>query len=158
MAIFVVMEPPRATGAGEPAVYVRDGFHWLAFLVPPVWFLWHRMWIEALITVAAMLAIGAVAQAANLTPAASFISLLVSIGIGLEAPTLRLWALRRRGWRQWGVVEASSPADAQLRHLLDLGEPAAIEPRLPDGASAPQQAPRLPAGPALGLFSYPGGN
>ena len=46
MASFVVMEPPldRAT---RDELIVRDGFHWLGFFLPLLWFLWHRLWIEA---------------------------------------------------------------------------------------------------------------
>ena len=35
------------------AVLVRDGFSFLAFLLPPLWLLWHRLWIEAALAFAA---------------------------------------------------------------------------------------------------------
>ena len=49
MASYVVMEPPGASrnDAAAGAVLVRDGFSFLAFLLPPLWLLWHRLWIEA---------------------------------------------------------------------------------------------------------------
>ena len=48
MAIYVVMEPPaaRPNEASDGAVFMRDGFSLLALLVPPLWLLWHRLWIE----------------------------------------------------------------------------------------------------------------
>ena len=46
MASYVVMEPPE--GGPEQAILVRDGFALLAFIMPFLWFLWHRMWLEAL--------------------------------------------------------------------------------------------------------------
>ena len=36
------------------AVFVRDGFSWLAFLLPPLWLLWHRLWLEAALVVVAV--------------------------------------------------------------------------------------------------------
>ena len=133
MAIYVVMEPPAADAveAAERAVLIRDGFAFLAFLVPPLWLLWHRLWIEA--------------------------ALAFAVGVGLEGPALRINALRRRGWREWGAVEASGMAEAEIRYLA--GEvPDVMEPPVPHSTSTqPRPSPSgLAAGPALGLFDYPG--
>jgi hypothetical protein len=117
MAVYVAMEPPGADR--ENAVFVRDGFTLPAFLVPVVWFLWHRMWIEAVLALALTLLLGSLDALGGL--AAPLASLLVSLVIGLEAPTLRLWALRRRGWRERGVAEAENAADAEVRFFLAGG-------------------------------------
>ena len=36
-----------ATGRRDPErfVFVRDGFHFWAFLLAPLWLLWHRLWL-----------------------------------------------------------------------------------------------------------------
>ena len=68
MASFVVMEPPVAAGNRPPA-YVRDGFHWLAFLFAPIWLLVHRLWIETLMVVAVMVALSALGTLAGARPA-----------------------------------------------------------------------------------------
>lgn len=156
MASYVVMEPPVADGGEadrERAVLARDGFHFLAFVLPAVWFLCHRMWIEALVVIAVTMALsgaGAVLGFGNASPALSF---LVSLYVGLEGPALRLAALRRRGWREWGVVEAGNAAEAEIRYLHQAGEDEPPTPAFPHPAAA---APRGSAGPALGLFAYPG--
>ncbi|MGO4841282.1 DUF2628 domain-containing protein, partial [Rhizobiaceae sp. 2RAB30] len=76
---------------------------------------------------------------------------------------LRMAALRRRGWREAGVVEADSMADAEIRYFA---EPADDEPDVADQTARPAAQPATgiqpplrttPSGPALGLFSYPGG-
>lgn len=163
MASYVVMEPPVANSddAGrERAVLVRDGFHVLAFLVPALWLLWHRLWIEALAVVAVTMALSGFGSVLGLGNAAPALAFLVSLYVGLEGPALRLAAYRRRGWRAWGMVEAGDAAEAEIRYLNEAvaqegeaGEPAAEA--LP--ASAPSiSAPRPAAAPALGLFAYPG--
>ena len=48
MASFVVMEPPGSVGPSDRAVFVRDGFYVLAFLVTVFWFAVHRCWLAAL--------------------------------------------------------------------------------------------------------------
>jgi hypothetical protein len=156
MARFVVMEPAD----GDPAKirFVRDGFSLLAFIVPPVWLLWHRLFAEAAIVVALMLAIGAGAEAAGLGFAGSLLSLLVSIHVGLEAASMHIAGLARRGWRQVTAIDAECVDDADIRFAAatldcnpgDVPVPqaqAAI--RRPHG-TVPQ------GGPVLGLLSYPG--
>ena len=50
MVIFNVHEPPNVSAnrleSAEQLVFVKDGYTWLAALVPPLWLLWKRMWLE----------------------------------------------------------------------------------------------------------------
>lgn len=161
MASYVVMEPPAAEGAEDRAVLVRDGFHFLAFVLPAVWLLFHRLWLEALAVVVVTAALSALGSVAGLGSAAPVLSLLVSVYVGLEGAALKLARYRRRGWREWGVVEAANAADAEIRYLAEAesgaGEPDDAPLLRPAAMPAvPSTAPRREAGPALGLFAYPG--
>lgn len=158
MAIHVVMEPPAKAGtsASESAVFVRDGFHFFGFIAPLLWLLWHRLWLEAAMTFAATLALAAASEWAGLTFAAPLLPLLISLYVGLEGGALRIATLRRAGWRQWGVIEADSIEDAEMRYLFaaeadDEPTPAAV-------AISPATPRPQPAGGALGLLHYPGRN
>ena len=157
MAIYVVMEPPAANAveAAERAVLIRDGFAFLAFLVPPLWLLWHRLWIEAALAFAAGVGLTALGETAGLGLLGAALSLLVSIYVGLEGPALRINALRRRGWRDRGVVEAANAREAEIRYLAGREEPEEMAVEVPP--LAPTCAPRpASTGPALGLLGYPG--
>lgn len=156
MAIYVVMEPGgRADAAAGDAAFVRDGWHFFAFLVPFAWFLWHRMWIEAALAIGAALLLAALDAQGGFTLVATGLSLLIAIYAGLEAPALRIAALRRRGWREAAVVEAGSSAEAEIRYFSGEEPGPAAQPPLP--APTPGPAGPRPGGPALGLFAYPGG-
>ncbi|SFN57624.1 Protein of unknown function [Mesorhizobium sp. NFR06] len=155
MAIYVVMQPPAGRKA-EETILVRDSFTWLGFLVAPIWLAWHRLWIEAALTFVVMAILSVVGERLGLEWAGSMLSLLVSLYIGFEGQGLRTAALRRRGWREWGVVEAGSLGDAEVRYVLetvDDGEEQAAMPRIvPDASLArPPQT-----GMALGLTHTPG--
>jgi hypothetical protein len=157
MASYVIFEPPGAPRP-EDAVFVRDGFHWLAFIAPFFWFLWYRMWIEAGLVFAAMVGLSALEQVDGMQGIVAPVSLLLSLGLGFEAPALRMAALRRRGWRERGVVEADGYDEATIRYLADADtDMPAPAPYPPSATPAPTTSPRRSgAVPALGLFSYPG--
>ncbi|MBT1159116.1 DUF2628 domain-containing protein [Aminobacter anthyllidis] len=159
MAIHVVMEPPASAGknASEAAVFVRDGFYVFGFVLPLLWLLWHRLWLEAAVTLAVTMALAIASEAAGLTFAAPLLPLLISLYVGLEGGALRVAALRRAGWRQWGVIEADTIEDAETRYLfaddlIDDEEPA------PTVTISPATPRPQPAGGALGLLHYPGRN
>jgi hypothetical protein len=67
---------------------------------------------------------------------------------------MRVAALRRRGWQDWGVVEADRADTADLRYsLAATQETVATEPAVtivPAGSAAPHAAQAT-----LGLVSYP---
>src|SRR5436190_10806768 len=101
MAIYTVYEP-RDGADGQEAdrlVFVRDGFFWSAFLFAPLWMLRHRLWLTLLLYVAFALAVGACAQFFRLSSGAIVaVAFFTSLLIGLEASSLRRWALARRKW------------------------------------------------------------
>ena len=69
MAIYVVMEPPGSAGSDSrrrAPSSSATAFALLAFLVPPLWLLWHRLWIEAALAFAARLGLTALGEVAGL--------------------------------------------------------------------------------------------
>jgi hypothetical protein len=156
MAIYVVMQPPAGSAKAEDTNFVRDGFTWLGLLFSPLWLAWNRLWVEAVLTFVVMAILSALGQRLGLEWAGSMLSMLVSLYVGFEGQNLRIAALRRRGWREWGVVEAANLGDAEMRHTLEAdedGEEPAPMPRIvPDASLArPPQT-----GMALGLTHTPG--
>lgn len=70
MASYVVMEPPAATDEEAVDELIRDGFSFPAFVISPLWLLWHRLWIEAALFFAGSLAIVTAAEQAGSAPPA----------------------------------------------------------------------------------------
>lgn len=155
MAIYVVMEPP-GRGESVDTTFIRDGFAWLGFLVPPLWLAWHRLWVEAALAFVAMGLLSMLGERLDLETAGSLLSFLVMLFVGLEGQGLRIAALRRRGWHEWGVVEADRLDDADIRYVLEADAQSDEQPTaqriVPDAAHArPAQM-----GLALGLNHIPG--
>jgi hypothetical protein len=158
MASWIVMQPAgvgRATGTTN-AAFIRDGFSLLAFLVPPLWLLWHRLWIEAALAFAVLLMAAVIGRATGVATAASLISLLVSIFVGLEGNGLRIAALLRRGWRNWGVVDAGNLDDAETCYATAI----ASDDGVPDQAPMQLSVNAGPANPVpippIGFLLNPG--
>jgi len=161
MSVYTVHEPPpRAAGelAGpERFVFVRDGFYWWAFLLAPFWMLRHRLWLTLAVYVAITAAFDAALQLVGAAaPAMLLVAVLFSLLIGLEASTLRRFALQRRGFRAVGVVSGEDLEDAE-RRFFDAWVRRTAPPR--------RTAPASPAPPApgssevsgvIGLFPEPG--
>ncbi|MER9416895.1 DUF2628 domain-containing protein [Mesorhizobium sp. M0306] len=155
MAIYIVMEPPGRSESVD-TTFIRDGFAWLGFLVPPLWLAWHRLWVEAALGFVAMGLLSMLGERLGLETTGSLLSLLVMLFIGLEGQGLRIAALRRRGWHEWGVVEADRLDDADVRYALEAeaqsDEQPPVQRIVPDAALArPAQM-----GMALGLNHIPG--
>jgi hypothetical protein len=120
MSIYTVHEPPLRAGAAAPEpdryVFVRDGFSFWAFLFGPLWMLRHRMWLVfVLYVVIALLLEGFVALAGGSDLVIAAIGFLISLWVGLEAATLRRFTLRRRGWRDVGVISGEDREAAERR-------------------------------------------
>ncbi|HVX92166.1 MAG TPA: DUF2628 domain-containing protein [Xanthobacteraceae bacterium] len=160
MAVYSVFEPPltgeESRAGAERFVFVRDGFSWGAFLFGPLWILWRRLWLVLLgyVILVAALGIGLVALGASggLESAVGFILALL---LGLEAASLRGWTLRRRGWREAGVVIADGIELAE-RRFFDARS-TAERARRPI-ANVPPPPGRVPGGSTdiIGLFPEPG--
>lgn len=155
MAIYVVMEPPGRSESVD-TTFIRDGFAWLGFLVPPLWLAWHRLWVEAALAFVAMGLLSMLGERLDLETAGSLLSFLVMLFVGLEGQGLRIAALRRRGWHEWGVVEADRLDDADIRYVSEAA--ADSDAQTPAQRIVPDAAHARPAqmGLALGLNHIPG--
>ena len=162
MASYIVMEPPAKAGPARPDAVrlIRDGFSFPAFVLSPLWLLWHRLWIEAALVFVAGLLIVELAEWLGMGPGGSLLSLILSLFVGLEGQRLRISALTRRGWSLWGTIDADSADDAFARYataVADADEPRPEPQATPLPAFWPSAGPRNVNGPALGLLGYPGG-
>ena len=117
MRIWTVHLPRGAAAAARVSrtpVLVREGFAWGAFLFALPWLLLHRLWLEALAYVGAVLLLAAFLP----QPAALPVALALHFLLGAHAQDLRRAALARRG-RPAAHVVAAADEDAALARLLD---------------------------------------
>jgi predicted lipid-binding transport protein (Tim44 family) len=156
--------PPRAgetTSDPQRFVFVRDGFHFWAFLLAPLWLLAHRLWLALIGYVAASALLGGLFYLLGAPDGLRFLgSLLVALLIGFEAASLRRWTLARRGWRALGFVVGDDAENAERRFFAEwTGRPAT--PLAPPAAAEPNYAAPVRRGAptgsdVIGLFPEPG--
>src|SRR5436309_2612307 len=98
------------------AEFVRDGFHFWAFLLAPFWMLRQRLWFE-LIAYALILggATFALRRLGIEESAGGLVWFLISVLVGIEASSLLRWKLSRRGYDNLGVVVGDDLEDAERR-------------------------------------------
>ncbi|MGU3666940.1 DUF2628 domain-containing protein [Methylobacterium sp. A49B] len=132
----------------DRAKLVQDGFSWSAFAFTVVWFLFHRLWIAALIVLIGLVALAGLGIFLDLsTGAGVFVTVLAAWLIGLEASSLRRWTLARRGWPARDAVVASSPEEAEARALQRWIGASPTAPRAPFPSG-----PSRRTDPVIGLF------
>jgi hypothetical protein len=176
MAVYTVHEPPLKADQSQPDperfVFVRDGFSFWAFLLPPLWILWHRLWLVFLgyVVVATALQV-----ALNLIGASSMVMLaagaLLSLLIGFEAVTLRRFTLARRRWTNVGIVVGDDLETAERRFYdawssnwagnASLHRPSRAAGSAMPAFQRPQESaqtssPASSASDVIGLFPEPG--
>ncbi|MEP0522069.1 MAG: DUF2628 domain-containing protein [Hyphomicrobiales bacterium] len=121
------------------AVFVRDGFHLVAFIIPPLWLLWHRQWL-GLLMYAAVLVIFDFGTDFVSGWALGIANFLIGLGIALEASTLRRWRLQARGWQLADAFAAHDLEDAEQRffeRLKDSRKAAPLETKPTRFSSTP---------------------
>ena len=144
--------------AADRFTFVRDGFHFWAFLLAPFWLLWHRLWLAffgwLVLTVGVSAGIAALGAGPDAVLSANF---LIALLMGLEANTLWRWKLSRGKWRQAGIVVAETPEAAEQR-FFDSWK-GYDTPSTPAGSPPPIRASQPAArGGIIGLFPEPGGS
>ena len=137
MTTFTVHEPPprkhEATASPVRFAFVRDGFYFWAFLLGPVWMLYHRLWLVLLMYLAGTTGIQVALWGLGVSGLVKVtVALLIEVLVGFEAGTLRRWSLRR--WTNRGIVVAANRESAEHRFFdrwsgsLAPAEPPAAPP------------------------------
>jgi hypothetical protein len=162
MPTYTVHEPPRRNGsAPDPQrfAFVRDGFHFWAFLLTPLWLLYRRLWLVFvcyLLIAAATEIIFMVLRLPSGTRV--IIGLLIGLLVGLEAGTLRRWTYARNKWKTIGIVTGDDQEEAERRFFSEwVTRPAETKVESAPVAVVPMPSRRDPAaaGEVLGLFPQP---
>ena len=118
MRLYTVHILPGDPDPGDSIVLVEEGFCWPAFLLSPLWALWHRLWLVAAILLGAGAIVSAAAYLLGPDPIShGAASLGTAVLIGYFANDLRRWTLDRRGYRLDKVVTGADLDDALGRYL-----------------------------------------
>jgi hypothetical protein len=162
VTVYSVYEPARddddVAARAEKIAFVKDGFSWPAFLVPVLWLLYQRMWIELAVFLVVIgglqWALGGSVQGLEL---AGWITLAITVLFGFEANDLRGAMLQRRGFRFSGVVSGRDRTQAERSFFtawLPEQARAARPIAPPQKASAPRGRAAPPRGgdDVIGLF------
>ena len=157
-------QPGRADDAArapEQFVFVRDGFHFWAFVLAPLWLLLHRLWLALLIYAVGYGALSfGFAFARVSSSAQAVVALLIALLMGFEASSIWRWTLNRRGWATLGFVVAEDAETAERRFFAEWQKRSADGPLVP--VTEPKYSTPVRRGPpspsdVIGLFPEPGG-
>ena len=142
--------------------FVRDGFHFWAFVFGVFWLAWHRLWLALIGWIVLMVAVDVGLPALGVGRGAVLtINLLLALLLGFEAASLKRWTLSRRKWRQLDIVVADDEESAE-RRFFDRWTNADGDTHQPSSwhvPTSPNQPRAMPATQGIiGLFPEPGGS
>jgi Protein of unknown function (DUF2628) len=158
MTVYTVHQPrPRkgeTTADPDRFVFVRDGFYFWAFLLGPLWMLWHRLWLVLVLYVAGTTALQVGLWRLGVSDGIKFaIGVLIALLVGFEAASLRRWTLGRRRWNNVGLVVAPDLESAERRFFDSWVARRSPPPAAPVPPSPPRIPPSTPD--VVGLFPQP---
>jgi hypothetical protein len=165
MSVYTVHVPPT-TGQSAPDpgrfVFVRDGFSFWAFLLGPVWMLWHGLWLVLVGYVVVVLLLQVGLHLIGASAAVKFVAgLLLALLIGFEAASLRRFKLARRRWKDAGIVVGDDTESAERRFfgvwMAEAPRPPAPPQTVTPLFGAAPGGPAAPPSEIIGLFPQPGG-
>jgi Protein of unknown function (DUF2628) len=136
----------------QDAAFVPEGFSWGAFVFAPLWLVWHRLWLAALLWCAAMGILFALPFGLSFF-AKEFAAFLIALLCGLEGRQWVRHKLMRQGKPVTDIVSGDTRDDAEI-HFFH---------RWQDSVASPPIVPPLPLRPAhaaatetpFGLFPEP---
>jgi len=175
MPVYTVHAPSAYAAdfrATDKFVFVRDGFHFWAMLLGPLWLAAKRLWLALIGWIIGTVGLEVVvAQLGGSPLAVSAVGAAIAILTGLEASTLQRWTYSRRKWRQLDVVVADDEETAERRFFdrFTSGKRwSGYDPMSVDRGGPPptrdvpgqrfSEPPPLPQGGIIGLFPEPGGS
>lgn len=164
MPTYTVHEPPLRKNESAPNperfAFVRDGFHFWAFLLPPLWFIVKRLWLALIIYVVVSVALEFGLSWAKVPSMGRIIvEVMLAIVIGFEAATIQRWTLQRRKWKTLGFVVAEDEELAERRFFAAWTQGTAVGSRPAEAApvySAPVRRGPPSSSDVIGLFPEPG--
>lgn len=137
MARYVIMRhiDPAPSGGRQPVIALRDEWSILAFILPVIWLLWHRLWFAAFFVLSAIVALGFLTIEPTYQAVILPANLLLNLFVGLEAAGWRIAKARSQGYTVVDVVDAGSREEAELR----FAQGAARTERLDETATPPSE-------------------
>jgi hypothetical protein len=163
MPVYTVHAPSDVTlrDEADKFVFVRDGFHFWAVVLGPLWLLWKRLWLVLLGYIVVTAAIAVALRLLGATAGVRVIVfVLIALLMGLEAASLRRWSYSRGKWRQIDFVVADDEEAAERRFFdrwTEQGLSGLQPPELPTSSSPFPVRPPAPQQDIIGLFPEPGG-
>ncbi len=135
--------PPSAERAPH-IVVVKEGFAWLALLMPLLWLLWHRLWWETLFVLVVFVAVGVAASFMPVSPLALMgIHSLMNLAIAFIGNDLRCAKLERNGYEAVAVLQGNTQLEAEALFFDTWGRPEKY------GAFLQERGKPLPAAEAV---------
>lgn len=161
MTVYHVYIPPEvinpdfiSKGDAARVKFLPDNKMIWALIFPPIWLIWHRLWLPLMIYALAVSIIVVIAFRTS-EQLGTLLSILPGLYLLLEGSELIRMKHERDGWQFVGIIEAPDLSTAELRYFS--GQNPASAKSHDAGETRPSAAKRAPvlgrpASASAGLF------
>lgn len=152
MSVYRVYLPPEAEGNfSHNFRLIPDKKAVLALIAPPVWMIWHRLWLPLLAYCVAVFGI-VLLSVWQPSPMVGILSALPGLYILLEGRELIANRLVSRGWREVAAVEAPDKHSAEIKFIMGADEAGLLDDQPNSPAKPSRMISATASGPSIGLF------
>lgn len=121
MKLYNVLLKKNQEGKIEDIILLKDGFCWMAFFLSIFWFLYHKMWKEALALLIVDIVISLLDFNAIVTGSSKIVlELLFAIMIAINANYWLVENLKKRSYEFVGLIFGNNAINAKMRFIKDL--------------------------------------
>jgi len=152
MSIYRVYLPPEAEGNfSENFRLIPDGKAIFALIAPPLWLIWHKLWLPLLAYFTVVFGISLL-FAWQPSPMVGLLSALPGLYLLLEGRELIVGKLTSKGWREVTTLEAQNREEAEIKYIISANEVGLLTNVPDDTVKPPKRLTAAASGPSIGLF------
>lgn len=118
MKTFRVFIHPKISDGADSIIAVKEGFSFWALVFNIFWALWHRAWVLAAVFLAWNITKAMLIEKGFVnTTGASLMDVVVILYLAFEAADYYAESLKRRGFKEKGIVLAENADAARMEYL-----------------------------------------
>ncbi len=120
MKIYTVHKPIVSSqdplDQADELIFVREGFSWFAFLLPLIWLIYQKLWVELVVYFIIVMLFQSLILYFGVGESLSlYFTLFINLIFGFESNNIRRWNLDRADYQMVGSVCGRNQKESEIK-------------------------------------------